>query len=224
MRKFTVLPMAAILALTIAAPAMAGANVSNTSGGGESIYGEWSSEGTYGYVFLGEETGYGGFADIYEESGEWVVCDPAAVDPSGGKDDPTIQDTTPGDETYGFSGTRTWGYGFDLQITLSRRLETGSATGSVELYTETVDECNGIYGGDAVGEIGTINVAVTGVGSLASFRGSGAYKIPSEFNGHQNYRGSERQATGSVVAGSAIDATFDFGYMSKVTWTEHTNG
>jgi hypothetical protein len=223
MRKFTVLPMAAILVLTIAGPATAGPNVSNTSGSGESIYGEWSSEGTYGYVFLGEETGYGGFVDMYQESGEWVLCDPATGDPSGGKDDPTIEDTTPGEETYGFSGTRTWGYGFDLEITMSRRLETGSATGSVELYTETVDECNGIYGGDAVGEIGTITVAVTGVGSLASFRGSGAYKIPSEFNGHENYRGSERQAAGTVVAGSAIDATFDFGYMSKVTWAQHTN-
>lgn len=222
MRKFMVLPMAAILALTIAGPAMAGPNVSNTSGSGESIYGEWSSEGTYGYVFAGEESGYGGFVDIYQETGEWVLCPTA---PAGGEPvKPAPSDTTPGDEFYGFVGTRTWGYGYDIQIELSRRLDTGTATGTIELYTETVNECEGIYGGDAVAEVGSLSINVTGVGPLATFRGSGAYKIPSEFNGHQNYRGSERQATGSVVAGNAIDATFGWAYMSKVTWTQHTNG
>jgi hypothetical protein len=223
MRRFMVLPIAAILALTIAGPAMAGPNVSNTSGGGETIYGEWSAEGTYGYVFLGEDSSYGGFGEVYQESGEWVLCETPVGEPDGGKGGPSTQDTGPGEEVYGFVGTRTFGWASDLQITLSRRLETGTATGSVELYTETVDECNGIYGGDGVAEVGTINVSATGVGSLATFRGSGAYKIPSEFNGHENYRGSERRATGTVVAGSAIDTSFDWGYLSKVTWTMHSN-
>lgn len=221
MRKFMILPMAGILALTIAGPAMAGPNVSNTSGSGESIYGEWSGEGTYGYVFAGEESGYGGFVDIYQESGEWVLCPTAPV--GGNEGTPAPTDTTPGDEYFGFVGTRTWGYGYDIQVDLSRRLETGTATGTVELYTETVNECEGIYGGDAVAEVGSLSLSVTGVGPLASFRGSGSYKIPSEFNGHSNYRGSERQASGSIVAGSAIDATLGWGYMSKVTWTEHVN-
>lgn len=221
MRKFMVLPMAALLALTIAGPAMAGPNVSNTSGTGESIYGEWSSEGTYGYVIAGEESGNGGFVDIYQESGRWVLCPTA---PAGGKGaTPAPADTAPGDEFYGFVGTRTWGNGYDIQVALSRRLDTGSATGTVELYTETVDECEGIYGGDAVAEVGSLSINVTGVGPLASFRGSSTYKIPSQFNGHSNYRGKERQASGSVVAGSSIDATLGWGYMSKVTWTEHVN-
>ena len=221
MRRFMVLPLAGLLALTIAGPALAGPNVSNTSGGGETIYGEWSSEGTWGYVFLGEETGYGAFGEIYQESGTWILCEPVA---SGGavKGQPSTQDTTPGEETYGFVGTRTYGYGYDLEITLSRRLETGSATGTVELFTETVDECAGISDGGSF-DIASINVTATGVGSLASFRGSGSYKIPSQFNGHDSYRGTERQASGSVVAGSSINATLDWGYMSKVTWTTHVN-
>lgn len=221
MRRFMVVPLAGLLVLGAAAPVLAGPNVSNTSGSGKAIYGEWSGEGTYGYVFIGEESGYGGFGDIYQESGEYVECETAPAPPEKGK--PSAEDTTPGEEFYGFVGTRTYGYVFDLQVTLSRRLETGTATGSAELFTETVDECQGIYGGEPVVEVVPINVSVTGIGSLASFRGTGSYKIPSEFNGHDNYRGTERQATGSVVAGS-IDATLDWGYMSQVTWTQHTNG
>jgi hypothetical protein len=217
MRKLMVLPLAGLLALGVVGPVAAGPNVSNTSGTGETIYGDWSTDTGYGYVYLGEETGYGGFGDIYQESGTWVECEP------GGEDVPSPKDTGPAEEYFGFVGTRTWGYAYDVKIDFSRRLETGRATGSVELYTETVDECNGVYGGDAVPEVGSLDVTVTGAGPLATFKGSGSYKIPSEFNGHQNYRGTERQANGSVVAGDAIDATLDWGYMSQVTWKEHTN-
>jgi hypothetical protein len=223
MRRFMVIPLAGLLVLGAAAPVLAGPNVSNTSGSGKTIYGEWSSAGTYGYVFLGEETGYGGFGEIYQESGEYVECAPV-VDPGTKKNASVPQDTTPpGEGFYGFVGTRTYGWAFDLEITLSRRLETGTATGSAELYTETINECEGIYGGDPVAEIVPLKVSVAGVGSLASFRGSGSYKIPSEFNGHESYRGTERQATGFAVAGETIDATFDFAYMSLVTWSQHVN-
>jgi hypothetical protein len=222
MRKLMVLPMAGLLALGVVGPVAAAPNVSNTSGSGSSIYGEWSSEGTYGYVSVGIDSAYGAFADIYEESGTWVECAPVDESPAPGKG-PIAYDTTPGGEEYGFVGTRTWGYGYDVEIDISRRLETGKATGTIELYTETVDECNGIYGGDAVGEVGRLEVDVVGVGSVASFRGSSFFKLPSEFNGHSNYRGKERQATGSVVAGGSIDTALGYGYMSQVTWSEHVN-
>lgn len=215
MRKFMVLPMAGLLALAVAAPAAAAPNVSNTSGGGDSIYGEWYSEQGYGYVMVGQEGGYGGFGEIYQESGEWVECAP-----TDGGDAVVPLDTTPGDGAYGFVGTRSWGYSKDVTVTMSRRLETGSASGTVELYTETVDECAGT--GDGSSETVSLDVQVNGIGSLASFRNSGTYKIPSEFNGHQNLRGKERAATGSIVAGS-IDHSFDWAYMSQVTWTEHVN-
>ena len=220
MRKFMAAPIAGLMVLAIAAPVLAAPNVSNTSGSGMSIYGEWSSEGTYGYVFLGEETGQGGFGDIYQESGAYVECDGALPPPDKGGVVP--QDTTPGDGYYGFVGTRTYGWATDLHITLSKRLETGTATGTAELFTETVDECAGVYGGDPVSETVAINVTAKAAGPLASFKGSGSYKIPSEFNGHQSYRGTERQATGSVVAGS-INASFTFGYMNQVSWSEHVN-
>jgi hypothetical protein len=221
MRKLMVLPLAGLLALGVVGPVAAGANVSNTSGTGESIYGEWSAGGTYGYVSVGEDSHYGGFADIYQESGTWVECDSGA--PVPGKDTAITQDTTPGEGEYGFVGTRTWGYGEGLTVDLSRRLDSGRAAGAVELYTATVDECAGDYGDDAVSEVVTLDVSVTAAGPLASFRGHGSYKTPSQFNGHENYRGKERAASGSVSAGSSIDATFDFAGMSVLTWSEHSN-
>jgi hypothetical protein len=220
MRKLMVLPLAGLLALGVVGPVAAAPNVSNTSGGGESIYGEWSSDGTYGYVSVGEDSQYGGFADIYQESGTWVECDPGAA--GSGKDTPTTQDTT-GDGDYGFVGTRTWGYGEDVTVDLSRRLDSGHATGSIELYTSTVDECAGDYGDDAASVVVTLDVSVAAAGPLASFRDHGSYKIPSQFNGHQSYRGKERAASGTVSAGTSIDATFSFAGMSVTTWSDHSN-
>ncbi len=222
MRKLMVLPLAGLLALGVVGPVAAAPNVSNTSGGGESIYGEWSSGDTYGYVSVGEDAKYGDYAEIYQESGTWAECDPGAVDP--GKDTATTQDTTPGYGEYGFVGTRTWGYSESVSIELSRRLDSGHATGSIELYTSTVDECAGDYGDDAVSEVVTLDVSVTAAGPLASFRDHGSYKIPSLFNGHESYRGKERAASGTISAGPSIDATFSNAGMTVVSWSDHTNG
>lgn len=219
MRKLMAMPIAAILALAISAPVAAGPNVSNTSGGGDAAFGEWYGDGVYGYVYVGQEHGQPGWGDVYQERGEWVLCETAG----GTESEIVVQDTTPGDETYGFRGTRTWGYAYDVEIDFSGRLTAGSATGSVELYTETIDECAGVYGGDATSEQGSLQMALTGEGSLATFRGFGSYQMPSEFNGHYNYRGKERRASGTLVAGSVIDAAFDWAYMSQYNWTEHIN-
>lgn len=221
MRKLMVLPLAGLLALGVVGPVAAAPNVSNTSGGGESIYGEWASDTVYGYVSVGQDSSYGGSAEIYQESGTWVECDTGAADP--GKDTPTTQDTTGGD--YGFVGTRTWGYSEGgVTVDLSRRLDSGHATGSIELSTATVNECAGDYGDDAVSEVVTLDVSVTAASPLASFRENSSYKIPSVFNGHDSYRGKERAAHGTVVAGSSIDATFISAGMSVVTWSDHSNG
>ena len=218
MRKLMVLPMVGLLVLAVAAPVAAKPNVSNTSGGGESISGEWYDGNTYGYVSVGEETNGGGFGFIYQETGTWVLCDPA---PGGGKGAQAADDTGPGDGYYGFVGTRTSGYTDSVQVTLSRRLATGSATGQIELTEETVDECLGFYDKESLGVV-DLKVNVTGVGSVLSFRSRSTYKIPSEFNGHSSYSGKERAATGSVDAGS-ISAIFDFAYMTQVSWTDHIN-
>ena len=147
-----------------------------------------------------------------------MLCDGPAPEKGG----PAPADTTPGEEFYGFTGTRTWGYTEDVTVDISGKLETGRATGSVVLYTSTVDDCNGVYG-EPVEEAGVINVTATGTGPIASFRGSSHFKIPSQFSGHQNYRAKERATTGSVVAGGSIDAAFT-GTMSQITWSTHSKG
>lgn len=225
MRKGITIPLAGLLAMTIAGPALAGPNVTNASGEGLTIYAEWSAEGLHGYAYVGQETGVGGFGEIYQESGEWVACEPGEPLPEPIADDgvPTAQDTTPGEEPYGFVGTRTYGWISDIEILVERRLAGATAIGTVELQTETVDECAGLS--ELVSfEVGDVSLDATGVGPLSTFRGGGSYGIPSEFSGHQRYRGSERQIVGSVVAGGVIDATIDFGSLSQVSWTEHTNG
>lgn len=219
MRRVFVVPLAGLLTLAVAGPALAGANVSNTSGQGETIYGEWFADGSYGYAYLGEQNGVGGFGEIYQESGEWILCEPTGEE-SG---EPEPKDTTPGEEFYGFRGTRTFGWISELRIEFTRKLASGTAVGTAELTTELVDECAGTW--DLVeGEIGEVRVAITGIGSAVSYRGSGSYQIPSEFNAHQNVRGTEREAIGTIVAGTTVDAAFDVAYASQVSWSEHSNG
>jgi hypothetical protein len=220
MRKLMILPSAGLLAFSVVGPVAAAPNTSNSSGSGTAIYGEWSSDGTSGYVSFGVDSTYGSFGDIYQETGQWVECDPGAG-AVGGKEAAVPYDTTGGD--YGFVGTRTWGYSDDVQLDLSRRLETGHATGTADMYTATVDECAGDYGDNAVATVVAIDVSLTASGPLSTFRNSGQYKIPSQFNGHDNYRGKERAATGSIVAGSLIDATFSSADMLEVTWSSHSN-
>ena len=225
MRRFMVLPLTGMLLLAAAAPVAAGPNVHNVSGSGEAIYAEWYGEGVFGYANLGEEDGFGGFGDIYQESGEWVLCSPAG-DPAPGEPEqvgPQPADTGPGEEYYGFVGTRTYGWTNDVTIELTRRLEQGTATGTIELYTESVDDCAGTYVDLGVAIV-ALRVDASAAGPLANFRGTGSYTIPSEFNGHNSYRGKERFATGTVSAGSVLDTVFEWGYMTQVTWMEHANG
>ena len=218
MRRFMIILMAGVVALGVAGPVSAGANVSNTSGSGQTIYGAWEGDGLSGYLYLGKEAGYGAFGEIVQDTGAWVVCEGPAPE----KGDVVAEDTTPGDEYYGFVGTRTWGTAEDVTIDISRKFDTGHATGSVELYTSTVDDCNGIYG-DPVEAVGSFDITLSGTGPISTFRGSSHYKIPDQFSGHDNYRAKERAATGSVVAGGSIDTTFE-GSMSQVTWSAHSKG
>src|SRR6185295_18451600 len=111
----------------------------------------------------------------------WVECAPGDEPPP---DKGAIAyDTTPGDGGYGFVGTRTWGYGSDIRLDLSRRLDSGRATGTIELFSQTVDECAGVSE-DGPAEVGALDVRLTGTGSVASFRDTQFYKLPSEFNAH----------------------------------------
>jgi hypothetical protein len=199
------LALAVIMSLAAAAPVAAGPNTSNTSGSGETIQGEWY-DGSYGYIVLFEESG-GGYGELLEESGEWVLCSTGP---------------TPEDEVYGFVGTRLVGWASAVDIALDSKLGTGSATADFELGIETIDECSGIY--DVTFDTATVTVDLVGTGSLAMFRDSGSFKVPGEFNSHSRYRGKERQADGSVDLGSFGSRDLEYGIMASFSWSDHANG
>ena len=92
MRRLLSIAAAGVLALALAAPAMAGANTSNTSGSAQIVNGEWYSETGSGYAYFANDSSYGPSGEFYEESGEWIACDDTG-------------------ESYGFVGTRTYGKG-----------------------------------------------------------------------------------------------------------------
>jgi hypothetical protein len=203
MRKLAVFPIAALLALAVAAPAAAGANVSNQSGSARVMNGEWSTDSSYGYASFANDSSYGSYGEFYEESGAWVACDEV-------------------EETYGFVGTRTYGWASDLEVVVDSRLNHGSASGQMELYTETVDECLGIYG-EGVESSTSFSVALDGIGSVARFRNSGSYHLPSEYNSHSKQSGKERQATGAIDLGDAGTREFGWAVMATISWTDHSN-
>lgn len=204
MRKFAVIPMAGLLVLAIAAPAAAGGpNVSNQSGSLKVVNGEWYGEASSGYTYFVTDSSYGAYGEFYEESGEWIPCDEAG-------------------ESYGFTGTRTYGWAGDLQIELDSRLDHASVNGTLELYTETVDECAGSYGDGASSSV-SFSASLDGVGEAASFRNSGSYKVPGDFNSHSKQSGKERQATGSIDLGDAGIRQFDWGMLATVKWSDHSN-
>jgi hypothetical protein len=204
MRKLAVIPMAGLLVLAISAPAMAGPNVSNTSGSAQVINGEWYSDGAYGYAYFATDSEYGAWGELYEESGEWMPCDESG-------------------ESYGFVGSRTYGWGEDLTVVIDSRLDHGSVTGTLTLYTETVNDCTGEYGGDGSDATVAFSADVEGIGDAARFRNSGSYKLPGDFNSHGSQAGKERQASGSIDLDGAGARSFDFAILASISWRDHSN-
>src|SRR5262245_9807159 len=165
MRKLAIIPMAGVLILAIAAPAAAGANVSNSSGTAEVVNGEWYTANGSGYVYFATDSAYGAWGEFLDESGEWVPCDESG-------------------EYYGFVGSRTYGWSGDLAIEIDSRLDHATVSGTLDVYAETVNDCTGEYGGSGEATSVPFTADFNGVGSAVRFKSSGSYKLPGEFNSH----------------------------------------
>jgi hypothetical protein len=207
MRRLLSVAAAALLALTVAAPAMAGANNVNTSGSAQFVNGEWSDESSNGYVSFVTDSSYGLYGEFYEESGEWIACDDTG-------------------EYYGFVGTRTYGFASELTIDLDSRLDHAEVSGRLELLSETVNDCTGDYvgggkdGGTSVG----FSASLDGVGSVARFRDSGSFKVPGDYNSHSRQSGKLRDATGSIQLQDSALRQFGWAMLANANWSEHSNG
>jgi hypothetical protein len=209
MRKFMVIPLAALLVLAVAAPASAGANGSNSSGSASTAQGSWYSDAggvdTYGSLNAWQETGSDEvYLDIWEESGHYVDCTPA--------DDI--------DESYGFQGQYRSGYG-EGSFTIGRGSADAEASGTLDITTTTVDDCAGTYVDSQESGV-AVSLALVATGSKIIERGTSSFKVPGEFNSHSSYSTTSRLAAGTATIGSdeiAVD-----GAIGKVSWRDHNNG
>lgn len=210
MRKFMIIPLAALLVLTVAAPASAGANTSNSSGSALTAQGSWSSEAggvwTSGSIYAWQETGSTTtYVEFFEESGQYVDCTPA-------------DDT---DESYGFQGQYRYGYG-EGTLSIARGLSQAHASGVLEVSTVTVDDCTGQYDESFAGGV-SVSLDLVATGSKIMERGTSSFKIPSEFNGHSTYSTTYRAAAGTATIGDGPELAVDGG-IGTVSWRDHSNG
>jgi hypothetical protein len=203
MRKLAVIPMAGLLIVAIAAPAAAAPNVSNTGGSAKVINGEWYSDGAYGYAYFVADSEQGTWGEFFEESGEWVQCDDSA-------------------ESYGLVGTRTYGWSESVSVVVDAKLSHGAVSGTLEVITETVNDCSGEYTVTDEARSVAFAAALDGVGRATRFRSSGSYKLPGEFNAHGRQSGKERMATGSFELDGETHA-FENAVLATITWRDHSN-
>lgn len=209
MRKFMVLPMAALLALAVAAPVAAGPNVSNSSGSALTAQGSWYSDAggveTYGGLYAWQESGASSaYLEYSEQQGAWVDCTP---------DDDT-------DEFYGFQGEFRYGYG-EGTLKVSQGSADAHASGTLESFTSSIDECTGEYSEAAGGSV-EVSLDLVATGPKMMERGTSSFKIPSEFNGHSSYSTTSRSAAGTATI-DGTEITVDGG-IGKVSWRDHGNG
>ena len=215
MRKLLVFPLAGVLALAVAAPAFAGANVSNTSGSVTIAQGNWESwdDATqtyrYGYVAVSQYTSGETFAEYSSSSQQFVQCT--------GADTPD----NPDDDTFGTVGTDSWGYG-PASLAITRGMASAAASGSLDIGTASYNECTGEYDKGGFESSTAFSLDLTATSALIKESGRGSFHVPSEFNGHSSYRSTYRYAAGTFDAGDGPQ-TVD-GIIGKVSWTDHANG
>jgi hypothetical protein len=221
MRRFTVFPLALLLAFVLAAPVAAGANVTNQSGTFDVANGYWYSydEATgvdsSGGIQVAQADGQTYF-DLYDQSGAYVDCS-TGLPAKGGV---TTKDTTGGG--YGFKGTQSYAMGGEPTVSFGRRLSGVTASGAVDVVTYAIDDCAGTY--DLVKEGNeTLALALTGTGPVISFKDTSSIRIPAALNGHASESGDYRAATGTVDFGRGSRAIVD-GQIAHVTWRNHCNG
>lgn len=208
MRKFMVIPLAALLVLAVAAPASAGANTYNASGSALTAQGFWSSEAgggwTFGSLYAWQESGSSStYLEFFEETGQYVDCTPA--------------DET--DESYGFQGEFRYGFG-EGTLKISQGSADAHASGTLEMFTTSIDECTGEYNEAAGGSV-EVSLDLVATGPKIMERGTSSFKIPGEYNGHSSYSTTSRAAAGTAsIDGSEIAVE---GGIGKISWRDHGN-
>lgn len=209
MRKLMVLPMAALLALAVAAPVSAGPNVSNSNGSALTAQGSWKSQDggieSSGWVGAWQNAGSSSAAiDYFEERGAYVDCTPA-------------DDT---DDFFGLQAQYRYGTG-EGTLTVGGQLGDAHASAILEITTVDVDDCIGTYTESSVGGV-AVELDMVAAGPKVMERGTWSFHIPSESNSHSSYRTVFRGAVGTVTVGDGPAMSVDGG-IGEVSWRDHNN-
>ena len=216
MRKFMVVPLAALLVLAVAAPVSAGANVSNTSGGFTGAEGDWfrydeaTEAYTYGYVFARLDKGQQvATVDFFQGSDQKVQCT--------GQDTPDDES----DDTWGVIFSYMYGSGPATSFAVTKNYGSAMASASLEVFQESWNDCTGEGSYESLGSI-DVALDLAGDGPLVRQTGGGSFHIPGDVNSHYSMRSSTRSGVGSVSV-DGNEMTVDFGIIGTVSWKEHVN-
>jgi len=212
MRKLMAIPMAGIMALTLAASALAGPNVGNSSGTVTLAQASWDTYDSdtkgYGSMVVGQEQGGDSFVEYGESSAEWVRCT--------GSDTPD----DPDDDTFGTVGSNVWGYG-PATLAIGKNFGTATASGTIEAGRETFDECTDEYTYEALPAL-TFSLDLSATSGTVRESSRGSFKLPGEYNSHSSYKSIYRFAEGTIDLGAGAQEVY--GQIGTVSWKDHSNG
>ena len=215
MRRFMAIPMAGLLALTLAGSALAGPNVGNFSGSVDIAQGSWESYDEekqafqFGYAAVSRDPGTTqAFAEFNDYREEYVQCTGANT-----PDDPE-------DDSFGAVGSNIWGYG-PATLTIGKSNGSATASGTLEVMREDFDGCTGEW---TVQELADFDFSLTLAATSATIRetGRGSFHVPGEFNSHSSYKAVYRQAAGTFTGSDGPQSIS--GMIGTVSWRDHSNG
>lgn len=205
------LALSALLVLTVAAPAAAGQTTINSSSSaitaqaGRESYDEATGAYTFEWVSAWQAQGDPTYIELFSGSSREIVCSPA-------------RGNRPATTAY----LEWYRYGFgEGTLTVGRNYSTASATGTIDVWTDTYDGCTGEYTSSLASGV-AVSMELVGSGSLIMERGTWSFKIPGEYNSHSTYSTTYRAATGTTTVDGATNDVY--GAIGKVTWKDHFNG
>lgn len=221
-RMFMILLVAA--SLTVMAIPSATADTYNASGSESILEGGWWA-GDWG-----DEIIVSGFAaarlpkgaatgELYysESVGVLTTCD------AGTPDDPD-------DDYIGYIWTGRDGWG-TAEVTIAKSFATGTAVGTVELWTSSWSECEWYEEGGEVSpnngpgpgtETAELTITLDGDGQLMRQSDSYRFHIPGQYNEHSRSRSVWRSAVGVVTVDDFAHST-SYGQIGEYSWRSHGN-
>jgi hypothetical protein len=208
------IPMAGLLALTLAGSALAGPNVGNYSSSLALAQASWDSydeaTGTYGYGYVAVSQQGGSsdaFAEYYQGSEQYVQCT--------GADTPDNED----DDTFGVIFSNVWGYG-PAALTIGKSNSAATASATLDVTREGFNECTGEWTYEGLPDF-AFTLDMTATSATIRESGRGSFHLPGEFNSHSSYKAVYRQAAGTFTGSDGPQSIS--GMIGNISWKDHSN-